>query len=137
MGVVTLPVFGDYLFTVLIAPFFIADSSQEFTTGVEPEEWTARYREVMRYRGFRRAMLSTLRQLTGDPFEQYTRLGQLGLPVLLLWGEDDRTIPFANAVKVQAAIPQAELHPVANARHAFAYERPEVVNPLLVEFLIH
>jgi pimeloyl-ACP methyl ester carboxylesterase len=32
-------------------------------------------------------------------------------------------------------IPQVEFHPLENAAHVGFYETPEVVNPILVEFL--
>lgn len=131
----TLPGLGEYLFTVYLGPFYMSDSSGEFESSHDSTAWRDRYLEMMNYAGFRNALLSTLRTMTGDPYEAYRALGQLDRPVLLLWGEDDDTSPAANAPRVMEAVPQAELHLIPGARHAFAYEFPEVVNPLLVAFL--
>jgi pimeloyl-ACP methyl ester carboxylesterase len=135
LAVVTTPLVGEYLFTVVIGPLVMSDSADEFAAGQQPPDWAGRYQDMMQYSGFRSALLSTLRNMTGDPFVEYDRLGRLGLPVLLLWGQDDTTVPFENAAALQAAIPQAEFHAIPNAKHAFAFERPEAVNPLLVAFL--
>ena len=73
--------------------------------------------------------------MTGDPFVEYRALGQLDRPVLLIWGEEDQTSPYANAPQMLAAIPQARLRTIPAQRHAVYYERPDLVNPLLIEFL--
>ena len=135
VSLATLPGLGEYIFTVYLGPFYMSDSSDEFESSHDSAAWRDRYLEMMNYAGFRTALLSTLRTMTGDPYEAYRALGQLDRPVLLLWGEEDDTSPAANAPRVMDAIPQAELHLIPGARHAFAYEFPEVVNPLLVAFL--
>ncbi|MEA2008479.1 MAG: alpha/beta hydrolase, partial [Chloroflexota bacterium] len=79
---------------------------------------------------------STMRNgMLGDFSETYRQVGELDLPVLLLWGEDDKTVPFAHSQYVMNAIPQVEFQPIPEAGHIPHYERPGVVNPLLVGFL--
>jgi pimeloyl-ACP methyl ester carboxylesterase len=134
-SLVTLPGVGEYMFTVYLGPFYLSDSSGEFVSNPDRGLWRDRYLEMMKYAGFRNALLSTLRTMTGDPFEAYRALGQLDHPVLLLWGDEDDTSPVENAPQVMEAIPQAEFHLIPGARHAFAYEFPDRVNPLLVAFL--
>ena len=137
ISLATLPGVGEYLFTVYLGPFYLADSSGEFVSNPERAYWRDRYLEMMKYTGFRNALLSTLRTMTGDPFEAYRALGRLECPVLLLWGDEDQTSPVEMAPQVMEAIPQAEFHIIPGARHAFAYEFPDQVNPLLVAFLKH
>jgi pimeloyl-ACP methyl ester carboxylesterase len=134
-GLVTFPWVGEYLFTVYLGPFYMSDSSGEFVVSPDSASWRDRYLEMMNYAGFRNALLSTLRTMTGDPYETYRALGQLDRPVLLLWGEEDDTSLVENAPRVMEAIPQTEFHLIPGARHAFAYEFPEKVNPLLTAFL--
>jgi len=95
-----------------------------------------RYRALMPYAGFKRALLSTLRSgFLSRAADAYRRVGQQGKPVLLIWGREDRVIPFATSEKVIAAIPHAEFHAIADAGHVPHLERPDVVNPILIEFL--
>jgi pimeloyl-ACP methyl ester carboxylesterase len=129
------PGLGDYLFTVYIGPYVMADSKDEFKDYMASSDWHERYLDMMAYQGFRRAILSTLRDMPGDPFIEYRQLGQTKTPVLLLWGDKDTTIPIENAQLVREAVPQADYHIIQGARHASIYERPELVNPLLVNFL--
>lgn len=95
-----------------------------------------RYQEQMQYRGFKRAILSTFRRgLLDEDLQVYQRLGQGGKPVLLVWGEHDQTVPFHHHQTFQQLVPQAEFHAIPAAGHLPHFERPELVNPLLVEFL--
>ncbi len=99
-------------------------------------EYEANYLRQMRYFGFRRALLSTLRSgvLWGSEAD-FAEVGRLGLPVLLIWGEADGVVPFALHRRMLQLIPQAQFHPIPGAKHIPHYEQPEVVRPILLEFL--
>lgn len=129
------PLLSDYLFTVYVLPFEMVEKKGEFKAFGLPDTWRENYLDMMQYVGFRDALISTLRTMQGDPFEEYRKTGRLDLPVLLLWGDKDQTNLIENALDVLQAIPQAELHIIPGARHASPYERPEEVNPLIIEFL--
>ncbi|MBC7259857.1 MAG: alpha/beta fold hydrolase [Chloroflexi bacterium] len=98
--------------------------------------YAERYRAQTRYAGFRRALLGTMRSgmLTGAG-DAYRRVGQQERPVLLIWGREDHVVPFEASAQVLAAIPHAEFHAIDDAGHVPHLERPDVVNPILVEFL--
>lgn len=105
----------------------------------DPEQislFLQRYRVQMQYRGFKRAILSTLRgdALAGSP-QAYFQLAGQNIPILLIWGRNDRTIPFENSRPILEAIPRAEFLPVENCGHIPHYERPEFVNPILLRFV--
>jgi pimeloyl-ACP methyl ester carboxylesterase len=55
--------------------------------------------------------------------------------VLLVWGTEDKVIPFETSRRVLAAMPQAELLAVERAAHTPNYERPELVNAAMVAWL--
>ncbi len=103
-----------------------------FRTDKHPEK----NRVQMRYKGFRRALLSTMRHgPLGNLAETYRRVGEQNRPVLLIWGREDRTIPFETHERVKETIPHLEFHAIDDAGHGPHGERPELVNPLLIEFL--
>ena len=61
-------------------------------------DWAERYRVQMQFEGFRRAIISTLyRFMPDDHLANYRRVQQHGIPVLLIWGEEDRTLDIAGA----------------------------------------
>ncbi|MFQ5612841.1 MAG: acetoin dehydrogenase dihydrolipoyllysine-residue acetyltransferase subunit [Anaerolineae bacterium] len=63
------------------------------------------------------------------------RLGELALPVLLVWGAADAIIPVAHGRAAQAAIPNAELWIAENAGHCPQLEAAEAFNARLGTFL--
>jgi pimeloyl-ACP methyl ester carboxylesterase len=100
------------------------------------EHFRARYIAQMRYRGFRRGILSTIRNGMLDSFlEIYERVGKMDKPVLLFWGRNDPTVPFKHSDILRAAMPNLEFHVIENCGHIPHYEKPEEVNPILLDFL--
>lgn len=98
--------------------------------------FTARYSVQMQYGGFKRALLSSLRSgMLDEDLQLFVRLGESRLPVQLIWGELDQTVPFQHAQTFVKLVPHTEFHPIADARHIPHFDRPDVVNPLLIEFL--
>jgi len=100
------------------------------------EHFQSQFKIQMQYSGFKRAILSTLRNNMLDSFyETYVQVGRMQKPTLLFWGEMDNTTPFENSKILLNALPQAEFHAISNCGHIPHYEKAEVVNPLLLEFL--
>lgn len=130
------PYVGEFLMTVTTAPALPESQLDDFYDPSRFPDWPAKYRVQMQYKGFRRALLSTLRHFAGRDVEpEFARVGQSGRPVLLLWGSDDLTVPVEITADIRKAIPQAELHVIEEAAHLPHYERPEAANPILIEFL--
>ena len=94
------------------------------------------YLVQMQYKGFRRAILSSIRNGVLDPIpDVYTRIGKMDKPVLLFWGRQDHTVPFDHSDVLRAAIPHVEFHAIENCEHVPHYDKPEEVNPILLKFL--
>jgi 2-hydroxy-6-oxonona-2,4-dienedioate hydrolase len=62
-------------------------------------------------------------------------VGDSGKPVLLIWGKEDRVLPFATTEKAKAAMPQVELVAVDQAGHGVHYEKSAVINEAILSFL--
>ena len=133
---ISAPHIGEYFMTVSIAPSLAESQLDDFYRPNRFPDWPDKYRVQMRYKGFRRALLSNIRDFSGrDVRKDYARAGQGGRLVLLLWGEADQSVPVEVSAEIRKLIPQAELHVIKEAAHLPHYERPEIVNPLLIEFL--
>ena len=131
-----LPLVGDYWMDVFEAPSMPDSQLADFYHPELFPDWPVKYQEQMRFKGFRRAILSTIRNFTTrNDTDEYDRLGKSGRPILLLWGEADATVLFDVSSEVLRVLPQAEFHAIEEAAHLPHYERPEVVNPILVAFL--
>lgn len=100
------------------------------------DHFIKRYKIQMQYKGFLRAILSTLRNnMLGEFMNVYERLGTMDNPILMFWGRDDNTVPFEHSNDLRAVIPNMEFHVIEHCGHIPHYERPEEVNPILLEFL--
>ena len=130
------PVIGPVLWQTVAVPTMADGQLTDFVEPAKWPDWPSRYREQMQFRGFGRALLSTLREGDGMVLDSvYARVGALGTPTLLIWGMQDSTVSIANAPGVRTAIPQAQYHPIERAGHLPHMERTDVVNPLLIAFL--
>ncbi len=95
------------------------------------------YRGQLQYHGFKRALLSTLHNKMIDGFPGvYAQLGNLNIPVLLIWGKDDNTLPVEQSGSILDLVPKAKFCVIDNAGHTPHYDRPEEVNPILLDFLV-
>lgn len=100
------------------------------------DHFTERFRPQMQYKGFKRALLSTMRKgMLGDFSALYRRIGEKSPLAMLIWGCEDQTIPFAHSQYVIQAIPNIHFFPVEKAGHIPHYEQPELVNNRIVGFL--
>jgi pimeloyl-ACP methyl ester carboxylesterase len=130
-----IPGVGEFLMT-LGAPAMARGQLDDFLHPERYPDWVARYEVQMQYKGFRRSMLETMR---GDVFKRpvtsFTALARSRLPVLLLWGKADRTVPFARSDTVRAAFPRAEFHSIDGAAHLPQIEQAALVDSVLLSFL--
>jgi pimeloyl-ACP methyl ester carboxylesterase len=131
-----LPLLGSALWQALAVPGMAEGQRSDFVDPAKWPDWPERYRVQMQYRGFGRALLSTLREGQHVALDTvYARVGAIGTPTLLIWGKEDSTVSIKHADGVRRAIPQAQYHPIERAGHLPHMERTDVVNPLLIGFL--
>jgi pimeloyl-ACP methyl ester carboxylesterase len=132
----TLPVLGEVLMSLVGARMLVSGLPGDLFWPEGYPQYVEQFYPQLAYRGFRRSILSTMRCMPLDDHQAvYRRVGTQGRPILLVWGEQDGTVSFEHHKAALEAMPQAEFHAVREAGHISHYERPEVVNPLLIEFL--
>jgi pimeloyl-ACP methyl ester carboxylesterase len=131
------PLVGEYLMAVYLAPSMLPETQvNDFYRPERFPGWEEQYRLQMGYTGFRRAILSTIRNMVEvDALVEYEALGKQGIPVMLIWGREDQTIAASDIEMLRRVIPEVEFQPVEEAGHLPHYEQAETVNPLLIEFL--
>ncbi len=131
-----LPLLGGALWQLLAVPGMADNQLSDFVEPAKWPDWPDRYRVQMRYRGFGRALRSTILHRAGSTLDTlYARVGAAGTRSLLIWGTEDSTVSITEAAGVRQAIPQIRFVPVEGAGHLPHMERTDLVNPLLIEFL--
>jgi pimeloyl-ACP methyl ester carboxylesterase len=131
-----LPGLSEIIFGLAGSEKFVKGLASDFFDPAHVDLFANQYRVQMQFKGFKRAILSTIRNRTLDGFPDiYRQLGRLKLPIQLFWGRNDQTLPFEQSRSILAAVPSADFHIIEDCGHIPHYEKPETVNPVLIEFL--
>jgi pimeloyl-ACP methyl ester carboxylesterase len=84
-----------------------------------------RYAPCYQDREARRALVETCRQLVPADCEEISACyGQLRIPMLLLWGRQDRIVPLSQGERLERAIPGARLVVLEECGHNPQEEKP-------------
>jgi pimeloyl-ACP methyl ester carboxylesterase len=130
------PIIGELLLSIFGERYLISSLAEDFYKAEKYPEYINFAREQMKIRGYRGALLSTFRHdMLADLSEIYHSVGKQGIPSCLIWGVEDKTIPFETNMLVRKAIPDIAFHPIENAGHVPHYEYPEQVISILIAFL--
>jgi pimeloyl-ACP methyl ester carboxylesterase len=131
------PLIGGFLFQTMGVPGMAAGQATDFIDASRFPDWADRYRVQQRYRGFGRALRSTQLERRGlNTDTLYGRVATTGIPVLLIWGEKDETVPFERHVRVQKAIPNVIFRPIAGSAHLPILEQAAGTDSIIMAFLV-
>jgi len=132
-----LPGVGEYLMAAVMEPILLPRmQTSDFYQPENFPDWEEGYRVQLQYQGTGRALLSTIRNLVKLESElEYQKLQETKLPVLLIWGSEDQTISWDNMQILQELLPDMQVQIIEKAGHISHFERPEIVNPILLEFI--
>lgn len=132
----TLPIVGELIIGLFGSGNMVKNIASDLFTSELVNQFQAKYKIQMQYQGFKRAILSTVRNGMLESFlDTYQRIGALQKPTLLFWGRQDATVPVEHSTLLLKAIPHTQLHIIENCGHMPQYEKPEEVHPILLEFL--
>ena len=131
------PLVGEWIVGAYLVPIQLPQSqSDDFYKPEKFPDWEERYMDQLQYKGFKYAILSTIRNLVKmEPLTEYEKLSKLGIPTLLIWGEEDKSVSYEAIVKLMQVMPDIETFFVEEAGHIPHVEKPEIVNPKLFSFL--
>ena len=136
IAAIRVPILGDILAKTML-PGMLADRADGlfFDAGIpEAEEYSAAFREQMKYAGFSRSVKSLFRNGMADELsEPYSRLE--GEKVLLIRGTRDNSIPKKHFAAISELLPSMRVEIIQGAGHCPNFEYPEEVNSLIVDFL--
>lgn len=131
-----IPGVGELMVGLFGSENMVKNAAADFFDPVLIKHFQASYRIQMQFSGFKRAILSTIRNgMLASFYDYYQRVGRLKKRTLLFWGRNDNTVPLEHSKDILAAIPHTEFHIIENCGHIPHYEKPQAVNPILLEFL--
>ena len=113
-----------------------------YDSALVSSEWVEQKHEMDILPNAQQSFLTTLRAL-GTLFGQrrsiygpmIESLASISAPTLIIWGRQDRTVPFAHGRVAKEKLSNAQLHLVDQCGHFPPLECPEDFNNLLLDFL--
>jgi pimeloyl-ACP methyl ester carboxylesterase len=88
-------------------------------------------------RGSKRALLSTLRNfMLEDHVPHFKTVNEMQIPKMLVWGRNDRVLPFEYGQKLHGFIPSSAFEVFDQSGHLPHFEEPETFNQKAIEFLM-
>lgn len=131
-----LPLLGEYIMNVAGDRVVYSRFLRTFEHPERYPELQRKFRIQMRYRGFKRSILSMLRHYPlNDLKSTFTALGRRDRPILLIWGDADVANPYANYRELQKLIPALRFHSVPGGKHSLQVEHADEVNREIIRFL--
>lgn len=131
-----IPILGDIIMSVLGRRIVLRSVSKGLSKKDLEEVFLSLVTDQMQYRGYLRAFLSTLRSCGYmDASEVYRNAGADYLPVLMISGSEDPSIPSSVRVRMRELIPNLEHYEIKDTGHFPHFEQPEEVISRLLEFL--
>lgn len=126
---------GSYVIAVRVIPGLAEGQLTDFLYPDNYPTWVDQYRVQMKYEGFRNAITSTIYEFsTEDHLANYRRVNDTDIPVMLVWGVQDRTLDISGADTVMGVL-EVDYLPVDDAGHLPHIEQADIVNPAIAEFL--
>ncbi|WP_086666109.1 alpha/beta fold hydrolase [Lentzea kentuckyensis] len=100
-------------------------------------ELVAMVRDAYRCEGSLYSFFRTLRDFPlYDRQELFRGTGELGIPIQLVWGDDDQVTPVTHLDTVSALLRPRQTHVIARCGHMAPFERPHDVGDLLASFAV-
>ncbi|HQQ96453.1 MAG TPA: alpha/beta hydrolase [Cyclobacteriaceae bacterium] len=98
--------------------------------------WDAKYQEVMKYKGFVRALISTQKNRVDISAEQ-RKIAASGIPVFAIWGEHDTVVKLSDVTaNLMERMPAVRLTVIHNAGHLPHMEQTREFNTLLFDNIV-
>lgn len=100
------------------------------------EGWDSRYEEMMKFKGFVRALIST-RKNSPSMEREHQKIGSSDMPVFCFWGKHDTVVPLDDVREnLHLRIPQVQLIEMEDAGHLPHMEQAALFNHILIDRII-
>jgi len=131
-----IPFVAEAVLSLVGGEALVQSNARDFFDPALVDHFSAQYRVQMQFKGFKRAILSSIRNGMLESFiHVYEGLGKVDKPTLLFWGRNDNTVPLEHSQLLCTAVPQISFHVIEDCGHIPHYEKPDMVNPILLDFL--
>ncbi len=133
-----IPVFGEFLARLAGIRVIVNRFASLIGNHPESEKYTRLFVEQTTYKGFQQSILSMLRNdAVGDYRDAYQIVGRQKRDVLLIWGTEETGVTKPMVSDIQSFVPRLTFKPVEGVGHGIVFQKPEIVNKLIIDFLLN
>jgi pimeloyl-ACP methyl ester carboxylesterase len=102
-----------------------------------PNRYADMFIEQASIKGFQRSLISFFHNAaTADYRPYYRKTGETVHNIMLIWGDDDKTVRKGQILEFDKAIPNAQVHILKGIGHLAPFEATDQYNSLLLSFLV-
>jgi pimeloyl-ACP methyl ester carboxylesterase len=136
MRIAGLPGIGEFLFGLKGSRRGILKANFIYDENKLTDEYVEAVTRFQKVKGTTEVLLKVLRKRFWDTLsKEIHTLGKMSLPVLIVWGRQDKSIPVKLARDMHHILKGSRLEIIDQAGHCPNDEQPEVFNRLALEFL--
>jgi len=132
---------GDWAYSTIKGSMYVFTSddlseNNHDSRAIPASKFVKLFLRQIKHKGYIRSLISTAKNFEMySLLEMYERISILEKPLLVIWGNKDGLIPYAQHVKLMELFPQAELITIEEGRHNIPYRNPtQVASPILSFF---
>ena len=140
MKISKVPGLGELIFNNVAGPMLLKKTTSElyYVNDAEKDCYQRSFAGPIQYKGFLKATLSSLRHTilrTDLAMEGYRVVANNNLPLLVIWGTIDKTMPYYQIDRLKEICPNAKFITYENSGHIFLFDEGERVNKDILDFL--
>lgn len=140
MKISKVPGLGELIFNNVAGPMLLKKTTSElyYVNDAEKDYYQRSFAGPIQYKGFLKATLSSLRHTilrTDLAMEGYRVVANNNLPLLVIWGTIDKTMPYYQIDRLKETCPNAKFITYENSGHIFLFDEGERVNKDILDFL--
>lgn len=129
------PVLNDWLAMVGLKNRLVKTIQKEFSIGNVTAAMADSYESQFKIKGTRKALLSTLQHFPlGGLDETYRELSTSAIPLCLIWGIDDKVVPYQQHKKFRQILPEANFKELPGG-HGIPYTHAKDLGRIILDFL--
>lgn len=136
----SIPVIGNIVFNMIGNKTLLTKCASELKNSPQDavDYYMRSFAYSIKYKGFLDCTLSSLKNTilkTKEDTSYYIDTAEQKIPVLCIWGTEDKTMPFYQSERFKEIMPEAEFHSFIGSGHVFLFDEGEKTMDIVIPFL--
>ena len=140
MYLTSAPLLGDILFSIIGGKTLLKKCAGEliYSGGDVEEYYMKSFAYTIKYKGFHQCTLSSLRNTilnTKETVKGYYSVAEQKIPMLVIWGTADRTMPYYQIDRMKEICPDAKYETFDGSGHIFLFDEGDHTMNIVMPFI--